>query len=200
MSWRLDGTYFENCNCEVACPCGATSFLLPADNERCQVVFAFHIERGEIEGVDVSDLIVALVGDTPGKMADGGWRVGAIMDERASEEQAQALVEVFSGQKGGPMGAIAPLVGEILGMETAAMEYSNGGPHHRFKAGDLVEMEVEDVVPEGMDEPSRLVGVGHPVNSTLTVALGTKSQVGAFGLEFSNEGKNAHSAPFSWAA
>jgi hypothetical protein len=49
-------------------------------------------------------------------------------------------------------------------------------------------------------EVSKLTGIFHPANSTLTIAQATTSRVNAFGLEFSNAGKNGHSAPFSWAA
>jgi hypothetical protein len=37
MAWRLEGEYFENCNCKVVCPCEA-SMSFEEDNERCQVI------------------------------------------------------------------------------------------------------------------------------------------------------------------
>ncbi len=201
MAWKLEGTYFENCNCDVLCPCGATAFALPADNERCLVVLAFHVESGEIDGIDVGGLNFAIVADAPGKMIDGNWRVGLLMDAAASPEQAEALGEVASGTRGGPPAMLGPLVGELLGIETAPFEYVDGGYRHSVRIGDLVDIEVEDFVPEGAAEPIKLTGViVHPANSTLTVARATRSRVNAFGLEFSNPGKNGHSAPFSWAA
>jgi hypothetical protein len=200
MGWRLRGTYFENCNCDVVCPCGGSSLALPADNERCVVVLVFHVDEGEVEGVDVGGLTFAIVADTPQQMTDGNWRVGVVMDAAASEEQAQALGAVVSGQKGGPPAMLAPLMGEMLGIESAPIEYSNGGVRHRVKAGDLFELETEDFVPEGMSEPTRLVGVFHPANSTLTVGRATKSTGRVFGIEIAAEGKNAHAAPFEWAA
>jgi hypothetical protein len=200
MAWHVSGTYFENCSCDVLCPCGASSLVLPADKERCQVVLAFNIESGEVEGLDVSGLTVVVVADTPAQMTDGNWRVGVVMDANASPEQGEALGAVFGGQKGGPMALLAPLIGEMLGLESAPIEYSNGGTTHRLRVGDLIELEVEDFVPEGASEPTKLVGVFHPANSTLTVARATKSQVNVFGLEFSNVGMNGHAAPFAWAA
>ena len=200
MAWHLDGTYFENCNCDAACPCVVSSFALPATNERCNFLMAFHVTSGEIEGVDVSGLSLGVLGDTPGMMVDGGWRVGVLMDEKASEEQAQALAAVFGGQKGGPMEMLAPLIGEMLGMERAPIDYADDGTNHRVKIGDFVDIEVEDFMPEGGSEPTRLTGTIHPANSTLTVGRATRSHVSAFGLEFSAEGKNGHSASFSWAA
>src|SRR5215471_7101472 len=200
MAWRLEGTYFENCNCNVLCPCGASSMVLPADNERCLVVLAFNVVKGNIEGVDVSGLNVIVVADAPGQMTAGNWRVGVVMDAAASQKQADALGAVFGGQKGGPMGALAPLIGTMLGVEVAPIQYSSSGTNHRVKAGNLIDMEVDDYVPQGMTAPTKLVGVGHPVATTLTVARAKRSQFNCFGLNFSNTGKNGHAAPFSWSA
>lgn len=199
MAWQLEGTYFENCNCDVACPCGVSSFALPATNDRCNFFMVFRVGSGEIDSVDVGGLSIGLLGDTPGKMIDGGWRVGVLMDENASDEQAEALGAVFSGQKGGPMEMLAPLIGEMLGMERAPIAVEEEGNRHRVKVGDLVDIEVEDFMPEGASEPTRLTGTIHPANSTLTVAQATRSRVNALGIEFSAEGKNGHSAPFAWA-
>jgi hypothetical protein len=175
---------------------------MPADNDRCRVVLIFHIDSGEVDGVDVSNLTVAMLADTPPLMADGNWRVGLFMDEAASQEQADKLGAIFSGQLGGPPEILAPLVSEMLGVEVASIEYAEEGRWHWVKIGDFVEIEIEDFVPpqtpEG--EVSKLTGMFHPANSTLTIAQATTSRVKAFGLEFSNLGKNGHSAPFSWAA
>jgi hypothetical protein len=202
MAWRLSGTYFENCNCDMVCPCGTSALTMPADNDRCRVVLVFHIDSGEVDGVDVSNLTVGMLADTPPLMADGNWRVGMFMDAAASREQADKLAAVFSGQLGGPPEILAPLVGEMLGVEVAPIDYVDEGRRHRVRIGDFVEIEIEDFVPPQTPggEVSKLTGVYHPANSTLTIARATASQVNAFGLVFSNVGKNGHSAPFSWAA
>ena len=115
MSWRLSGTYFENCNCNVTCPCAISGFSVPGDNERCIVLLAFHVDSGEIDGVDVSGLSYAVLADAPGMMAEGNWRVGLLMDAAASPEQAEALAAVASGQRGGAPAAFNPFIGELLG-------------------------------------------------------------------------------------
>ena len=43
MSWEITGEYFENCNCDILCPCITSSLQGPADNERCQVPLIIHI-------------------------------------------------------------------------------------------------------------------------------------------------------------
>ncbi|MGH3147944.1 MAG: DUF1326 domain-containing protein, partial [Rubrobacter sp.] len=135
MAWQLNGTYFENCSCDMVCPRTTSGLTMPADYDRCRVVLVFHTDSGEVEGVDVSGLSVAVLADTPPVMADGDWRVGLFMDAAASQEQADKLGAVFSGQLGGPMEVVASLIGEMLGMEVAPIEYLDDGLRHRVKIG-----------------------------------------------------------------
>jgi hypothetical protein len=199
MSWNVEGTYFENCNCTFVCPCSVTSFVMPGTEDRCQALFAFHITRGTVDGVDVAGRTVAIVADAPAKMLDGNWRVGLIIDDKASKEQADKLAGVFSGQMGGPMGGLAPLIGEVLGIEQKPIEFRESGHKHHLTIGNDVVLEVEDYIPQGMSEPTKLVGVGHPANATLNVARPTMSKVEVFGMQFHGEGKSAFSAPYSWS-
>jgi len=198
MSWQVEGTYFENCNCDFACPCTVTTFASPGTEDRCQVILAYHIERGNIDGVDVGGHSVAVVADAPPQMLEGNWRVGLLIDDKASKEQADKLAGVFSGQMGGPMAALAPLIGEVLGIEQKPIEFRESGHKHHLRIGGDIDIEVEDFVPQGMSEATKLVGVGHPSNTTLTVARPTTSRIKAFGMEFHNSGKSAFSAPYRW--
>ena len=203
MAWRLDGTYFENCSCDMVCPCTTSGLTRPGDQERCRVVLAFHVDSGEVDGLDVSDRSVVVVADTPQVMAEGNWRLGLVMDAAASPEQAAGLGAVFGGQAGGPMAGLAPLVTEMLGMETAPIEYVDDGRRHSLKVGELIDIEIEDFVPPQLlpdGDVEMLTGMFHPANSTLTIASATRSRVSVFGLDFANDGKNGHSAPFSWSA
>src|SRR5215470_16357603 len=87
MAWRLDGTYFESCSCDTVCPCTWSGFTANATLERCRALLAYHIESGDIEGVDVSGLSFAYFIDSPPVMAEGNWRVGVYLDDAASDEQ-----------------------------------------------------------------------------------------------------------------
>lgn len=202
MAWHLNGTYFENCSCDMVCPCTTSGLTRPADRERCQVVLAFHVNDGEIDGVDVGGTTVVVLADTPRVMSDGNWRVGLVIDSAATEEQTSKLGSVFGGQLGGPMGMLRPLIGEVLGMEVAPIQYVDDGRRHSVRVGELMDIEIEDFVAPGnpTGEVEHLTGMFHPANSILTIASATRSRVDAFGLSFSNDGKNGHSAPFSWAA
>jgi hypothetical protein len=201
MAWHIEGRYFENCSCEVVCPCTA-SLALGADYDYCRVALVFHTDSGDIEGVDVSDLTLALVADSPKFMHEGGWRVGVLLDDAASDEQAAKLGAVFGGQLGGPMAALGGLIGEQLGVERVPMQFSSENGHHSLTVGDRGTVAVQDVVPFGIEtgEPARLVGIFHPVGSELTVAKAdADSGLSSFGLTLQNGGKSAFSSRFAWA-
>ena len=196
MAWRLEGAYTENCNCEVVCPCVASAFAAPATYDRCTALFAWHIESGEVDGTDVSDLSVVLVLDTPRQMLEGNWRVGMFMDERAEK-----LGGIFSGQMGGPLANLVPLISENLGMEVASIEHIDDGLRHRLRVGDAIDVEIEDLVsPLDPDGPlPKLTQTRHPANSDMTPARSLSARVQGLGIEFSGEGKSGMSTRFSWA-
>jgi hypothetical protein len=200
MAWSLSGSYVETCSCELMCPCNM-SMDHGATYDFCRVTLAFNIREGEIEGTDVSGLKVVAIADTPKVMTEGNWKLGVFIDEQATDEQADKLVQVFGGQLGGPMGALAPMVGEMRGVERARIEINDDGLRHSVRVGDAIDFEIQDIVPFGKEngEPVRFDGMFHPVGSDLTMAEAQRSQINAFGIEY--EGKTGLSkSSFSWAA
>src|SRR5687768_10071252 len=116
MSYNIEGQLLEVCPCDVLCPCWIGE---DPDYETCDSVNAYHIERGEIEGVDVSGRSMTAIIHIPGNVLKGGWRVAMIVDNGASPQQLDAIVRAFSGKLGGPLADVASLVGELIAVETA---------------------------------------------------------------------------------
>ena len=200
MSWNLRGSYVETCSCDLICPCNA-SLSHGATYDFCRVVLCFNIKEGQVEGVDIAGRKVAIIADTPKVMTEGNWRVGVFIDDQSSEDQFEKLVGVFSGGLGGPMGGLAPLIGEMLGVERASIEITDDGLLHSVKVGDSIDFEVEDIVPFGVEtgEPVRLQGMFHPVSSEMVIGEATRSRINAFGISY--EGRTGIStSDFSWAA
>jgi hypothetical protein len=200
MSWNLKGSYVETCSCELMCPCNL-SFDHGATYDYCRVTLVFDIREGEVEGVDVGGVTVAAIAESPKVMTEGNWRIGMFVDEKATDEQAEKLTAVFSGQLGGPMAGLAPLIGEMLGVERVPIEVRDDGLRHSVRIGDSIDFEIEDIVPFGVEtgEPIRFQGMFHPVGSDLTMAEAKRSKISAFGIEY--EGKTGLSkSEFSWAA
>lgn len=201
MAWKIEGEYFENCSCDVPCPC-TVSLDLGATRDSCNAFLVFQVESGEIDSIDVSGLTVAAMIETPKVMSEGNWRLGVLIDDKASDEQTEKLGAVFGGQLGGPMEALAPLVSESLGLEKVPMEVAHENGTHRIKLGDGSEMEVQEIVSFGKEDgkPARLTGIFHPAGDDLKIAKATTSHVSAFGIDFAFEGGSGFANSFAWAA
>jgi hypothetical protein len=146
MSFSVEGDYFETCQCDVSCPC---IWLKPADNEECDVILAWHVSRGEKDGVDLSGMNAVLAVHSPKQMTDGGWKVALYLDDRATPEQSEALGAVFSGQAGGHLAGLAPLIGEVAGVAPASITFdrSNGSLH--AEVAGVLTMSAEEI--KGLD-------------------------------------------------
>lgn len=118
--YQFQGTLLEACNCDVLCPCWIGE---DPDNGTCSSVVAYHLERGTIKGVDVSGLTLANVVFIPGNVLAGNWKAQLFVDDRASDEQLDAIVAAFSGQLGGPLADLAQLIGEVLGVSRAPISH-----------------------------------------------------------------------------
>jgi hypothetical protein len=200
MPWAIQGKNIEHCNCNSVCPCLTSGLTRPADNERCTGFLAFDIESGQADGVDLSGRKVVVITDAPQMMPDGGWRIGVIVDDEASDEQVDGLMKAFGGQAGGPMAALAPLIGEVMGVERAPIRFDYGDGTTSVTAGDLVDAEFRDVVQEGASGPLQLVNMtvlplGPPVN----VSPPVRSHIRAFGIEIDNSDRHGTTSGFSWS-
>jgi hypothetical protein len=200
MPWSLKGNYVETCSCELMCPCNL-SFDHGATYDYCRVTLAFDIREGDVDGTSIAGRRVVIIADAPKVMTEGNWKLGVFIDEQADDDQFDKLVKVFSGQLGGPMAALAPLIGEIRGVERASIEIGDDGLTHRVKVGDSIDFEIQDVVPFGVEtgQPVRFEGMFHPVGSDLTMAEARRTRIDAFGISY--EGKTGLSkSGFSWVA
>ena len=120
-NWNIKGTYVEACDCEAVCPC---IFWSPPTNGTCTVMVGWHIDQGSFDGTMLDGLNAALLAHSPGHMKDGNWKVALYVDERADEAQSEGLMGIFSGQAGGHIANLGPLIGEVLGARPAAIGIS----------------------------------------------------------------------------
>jgi hypothetical protein len=199
MAWQVEGRYFESCACDAICPCTWSALTAKATTDRCNALLAFHIERGEVDGVDVSGLSFGMLLDTPQLMSEGNWRVGVFLDAAASDEQRAKLGSVVAGELGGPPAMLGPLIGEVIGVTVAPITFEESGGTHRVQIGDDVAVEVADFTALEGGSPVVLDNVFHPAASTLTVAPATNVRVDSMGVSFGRPGESGFAAPFSWA-
>ncbi len=201
--WQLSGEYFENCNCDVVCPCLVSTWapLTARPTEGvCDVVLAFHIDKGNYGGVSLDGLNVALAVHAPGPMADGNLSAAAYIDERADDQQTAALGAIFTGAEGGPMSAFAPLITTQLGIKKTPIRYAVAGKSRSVEIPGIMQMAVEPI-PTMHPSGEIWVAAGHPVApDKMALAVGSSGSTFAdYGMRWDNSGRNGHYAPISWS-
>jgi hypothetical protein len=140
MAYQLEGSLLEVCTCNILCPCWVGE---DPDGGKCDGLLAWHVDQGTINGTDVSGRTLALLAHIPGNVLAGNWRVVVYVDDGASEEQQQALLDVWTGKLGGPVADLAQLVGEVLAVERAPILFRVEGVRGTIKIGDTVEAQMQ---------------------------------------------------------
>ena len=121
MPYHLEGRLLEVCDCRVLCPCWIGE---DPDNGTCDSMQAWHFDKGTIDGIDVSGRTVAATFHIPGNVLKGGFRAALYIDDGASDQQQQALLDVYSGKRGGPVAELAKLVGEVVSVQRVPITFA----------------------------------------------------------------------------
>ncbi|HEV2032955.1 MAG TPA: DUF1326 domain-containing protein [Candidatus Dormibacteraeota bacterium] len=202
VSWRVKGEYFETCSCDYLCPCPTGNLSVRPTKGSCTFAFVHRIDDGKYGDVGLNGLLFAVIGRTPEAMDKGNWSVGLVTDERAKPEQKDAIVAIASGQAGGPMSALAPLISNFVGVESKPIKFQMSGMSRSATVGDLVDQAIEGIPGGNQSEPQYLDNTPHPVSSRLALAKATRSHIHAFGLNWDDVSgsSNGHFATFEWRA
>jgi len=138
-TYVLDGTLLEACSCGGPCPCWVGD---DPDGGRCDSVNAYHVDRGHVGGVDVSNLSFVQVNQIPGNVLAGNWRAVFYLDDRATPAQTVAILNAFGGKLGGPLADVAGLVGERVAVHSVPIEHRVEGGKGTLRVGHVVEAEM----------------------------------------------------------
>jgi len=200
-NWHLSGQYCETCSCDFVCPCIPHVLAVEPTKGTCTFAMAFRADKGRFGDVPLDGLAFVIIGRTPEAMGKGNWSVGILADERATPAQQEALIGICSGQAGGPMAALAPLVGTFLGLEKAAIKIDGAGLSWSVSAPNVIDMAMDGVVGlAGGPEPIHLDNTGHPAASRIAIAKARHSHLHALGLDWDDVSgrNNGQFAPFQW--
>ena len=105
----------------------------------CHGVLAYHIEKGKVNGTDVSGHTLAGVAVIPGVAVEGNWVMRIYVDDAASDAQVDALVAAFSGKHGGPLADIAKMIKEVTGVERAPITFNLTSDSGKLVIGKAVD-------------------------------------------------------------
>lgn len=201
MTYQLEGRLLEVCSCNILCPCWAGGD--PDNDGTCQAIVAWHIDKGTIDGVDVSGRTMALLGNIPGNVLKGNWRVVAIVDDHSTPQQQEAILSVWTGKQGGPVADLAKLVGEVVGVERLPITFTVEGGKGRVKIGSLAEAEMAPLLgannrPTTLNDSVFSTIPGSP--AYVSKASHYRSNVPALGINLNLTDHNAVQGDFRFVA
>jgi hypothetical protein len=196
--WNVKGTYFETCNCDVACPC---IFLSAPTTEECTVLIGWHINKGSFGDIALDGLNVALAVYSPGHMLQVDWKVALYLDEKADPSQTEALTKIFAGQAGGHPAKLGAHIGEVLGVKSVAIDFQENGKKRSIKIAGVAEAEIEAMEGQGGAE---ITIENHPLciapGYAAVTAKSSKLNFDDHGLKWNISEKNGLFSPFAYQA
>jgi len=140
MAYHLEGRLLEVCNCRVLCPCWIGE---DPDFKTCDTIVAYHFDKGTVDGVEVTGRTLVMIAHVPGNILQGNWTVAVYLDDKTSSQQEQALLGVYTGQKGGPVAELAKLVGKVVSVQKVPITFEVRGGSGTIKVGDAGYAELE---------------------------------------------------------
>jgi hypothetical protein len=140
MAYAIEGKLLEACSCGGLCPCWVGD---DPDTGSCYSMNAYHYDRGQINGVDVTGLTLAFVCIIPGNVLKGNWKVAVYMSDKAKPDQKRAILDAWTGKLGGPLADLAGLFGEVISVDRAPISHETRGGKGTLRIGEVVYGEME---------------------------------------------------------
>lgn len=139
MAYEIEGALLEVCTCNTLCPCWVGE---DPDGGVCDGLLGWRVDKGTIDGVDVSGITLAIMAHIPGNILKGNWRAIVYMDDKSTSQQQEALLNVFTGKRGGPIADMANLIGEVVGVERVPITAEVEGGKGTIKIGHAIEAQM----------------------------------------------------------
>lgn len=153
MGYAIEGRMLEACSCAAICPCWVGD---DPDGGKCDGLIAYHYDRGQINGVDVAGLTLALGVHIPGNVLKGNWKVVVFADRQATPQQKDAILAAHTGKLGGPLADLAQVIGQVLGVYDVPIEFNMSEGKGSIRVGDAIAGEMQPLTdPQG--RPTALV-------------------------------------------
>lgn len=208
--WNASGDWFDVCKCNIPCPC---EFAQTPTYDDCDGIIAYNIKKGSYGETSLDGLnILALVSFKGNIWAGDGktkLNMAIFFDEKADDEQKEALNMIFSGKAGGFMAEVAKLIGEIRGIEYAPIRFEIADDLSYWSAeipGKVVakaEALTGPTTPPGkrvqtINPPGSEVGPG-AAGAVATWGKSLADEADAMGFKWERKGRSSKHIPFEWS-
>jgi hypothetical protein len=136
--WHMSGKGYEFCNCDFGCGCNFAGFPNSKDGS-CRALVGVHIQSGDCGGVSLAGVKCAALVVWPKAIHEGNGKAVFVVDPSTTDEQVQALAQIFSGKLGGlPWELLGPTF-EVVGLEKTPITITGSGRKSTFTIAGIGE-------------------------------------------------------------
>jgi len=164
--WRVRGSYFEGCNCEAICPCRSVGGRPggPSSFGECFGALSWDIHAGHADGIDLSGLRTVLsIRYYDRVQPSTPWEVVLYVDDRADEDQLNALADIFLGRAGGTVAQLyGPAIGDVHAVRRARITLEHVAARKRIEVLGYLTVEAEGEASATGDVQCGIPGFDHP--------------------------------------
>ena len=152
VKWSIDGDYFQACSCDYGCPC---EFEAPPTQGFCEDVSVWRITRGNYGDVSLDGICFGVAARWPEALHLGNGTAVPYLDERATEDQRNAILQILTGQaKGeGPFEIIITTLSNVLEPQFVPFVFDEDGKNSNAKMGDTASLAFEPIKNPVTGEP-----------------------------------------------
>ena len=156
--WFFEADYLQSCNCDYGCPC---EFSAPPTTGACEGLCVWRIDKGEHGEVSLNGLGLGLAVKWPGAIHEGNGSGLVFVDENASSQQRDALLEIVSGKAGGlPFEILATTMTTFHEPRFVPFDFHFDGLNSSVNVGDVLRIALEPIRNPVTKEPEQ-VEVNH---------------------------------------
>jgi hypothetical protein len=141
--WHISGDYILACNCDYGCPC---NFNAPPTPGFCEGSVGFLVEEGAYGDVRLDGLKAFQVVKWPGAIHEGDGTAAFYIDESATADQREALINIISGRAGGqPFEILASTYSKVLEPRFVKIDMNVAGKDTEVAVDGLIKIRFEPI-------------------------------------------------------
>ncbi len=174
--WAFDADYIQSCNCDYGCPC---EFSAPPTTGSCEGMGAWRIDQGKYDELALDGLGLAFAAKWPGAIHEGNGTILVYVDEKATAEQREALLNIAAGKEGGlPFEILVTTISTMLEPQFVPFDFKVDGLQSSVKVGENFRIALEPIKNPVTREPEQ-VTMNHSTGFIFQVAECASAREGA---------------------
>ena len=137
QSYHLKGANLGGCSCDWGCPC---NFEVAPSRGFCDGEYVWYVEQGRYGDTSLDGLSFGIFLHSPAAIHLGNLTAAAVVDERASEQQRQAIEAMVTNAP--PFNVFMDLTSNFLGFRYAPIEVHLDGINSKVTIPGIYDLQL----------------------------------------------------------